>query len=337
MKKNGDDDKGGGKQQQQQQQKPPSPKIVATPATVVTAATVNPLQPVHVVHQHYHHHTTPQHLHATSPLLFDAMCEENFSLAEALIDEDRGLKFVSTVHTNNTVLHAAVIHDAPTKLIKDLLDKGLDPNDRNDMGRSPTYLAARHNVRLSSLKLLVQRGGDLNIRDSYTYTPLMSASYNGGSLTLLQTMIDLGAKLDARDDLGRKPSDWAREGHHEDTAYFLDNVMSSGQKMWQPTKSSETVTPDGGNSPSQPAPIAVHEANDEPDAADVKRAKVRGVNASGQVELKANSPSVEVAAVSNEDEKVESATKLQDSPSSHKQKTIADSLKERNLDPSKHA
>jgi hypothetical protein len=169
----------------------------------------------------------PEHQHLdSSPLLFDALSEANFSLAEALVAENRGLSFISAVHTNNTVLHAAVIANAPTKLIKALVDKGLDPNARNDMGRTPTYLACRHNVRTSTLRLLTENGGDINVRDSYTYTPLMSAAYNGGSLTLLKTMLELGADLKAQDQTNRSIPDFAREGHHEDIAYFLDQVAA---------------------------------------------------------------------------------------------------------------
>ena len=125
-------------------------------------------------------HNTPK-----SPLLFDALSERNFDLAEALIEENRGLQFVSQVHSANTVLHAAVFCDAPTRIIKLLVEKGADVNQGNDvrfaesilawgeeltcdmkMGRTPVYIAARHNVRLETMRYLISVGGDVNQRDN---------------------------------------------------------------------------------------------------------------------------------------------------------------------------
>jgi len=69
--------------------------------------------------------------HHDSPLLFDALFEKNFSLAAALIAENRGLHYISAIHSNNSVLHIAVLNDAPLSLIKELIDRGLDANQRN--------------------------------------------------------------------------------------------------------------------------------------------------------------------------------------------------------------
>jgi len=85
---------------------------------------------VNVVHQ------TPK-----SPLLFDALSEKNFSLAEALIDENRGLKFISAADENNSVLHTAVIHHAPLILIQKLLDKGADPNQPNLVSQAMLHIS----------------------------------------------------------------------------------------------------------------------------------------------------------------------------------------------------
>jgi hypothetical protein len=70
---------------------------------------------------------------ATSALLFDAIMDSQWSVAEGLILEDRGLLFRSRVHDNNTVLQAACVKNAPTHLIELLLSKGLNVGERNDV------------------------------------------------------------------------------------------------------------------------------------------------------------------------------------------------------------
>jgi len=178
------------------------------------------LQKTSVINPSVVAHQTPR-----SPLLFDAFSEHNFSLVEALIEENRGLLFVSHVQSGNTVLHAAVLHDAPTRIIKELVEKGADINRPNDMGRTPVYIAARHNVRIETMRYLISVGGDVNRRDNYEYTPLMASAYNGASLSLVAGLLALGGDMSMVDSQNRKARDWALEGQHGYIATFLDNIM----------------------------------------------------------------------------------------------------------------
>jgi len=168
---------------------------------------------------------SPVHVTPNSPLLFDALYERNFSLAFALAEENRGLLFVSGVESKNTVLHAAVLHDAPTEIVVLLVQKGCDVNARNQMGRTPVYIAARHNVRISTMKFLIKAGGNVNLTDNFSYTPLMASAYNGASLTLVGALLGLGAVIDLRDGHNRNAANWAEEGHHDQISVFLNNIM----------------------------------------------------------------------------------------------------------------
>jgi hypothetical protein len=53
----------------------------------------------------------------------------------------------------------------------------------------------------------------------------MASAYNGASLSLVGVLLQLGANINAEDQAHRKASAWAKEGHHDQIATFLDNIM----------------------------------------------------------------------------------------------------------------
>lgn len=165
-----------------------------------------------------------KHMAPKSPLLFDALSEKKWDLAEALISENHGLKYTSTHHNGVTVLHAAILYQAPTPLIRMLLERGLDPNMPNNWKRTPLYIAARHNVSPEVMHLLLAAGGDLNRRDDFQYTPLMASSYNGASLSLISRMLAMGARVSDVDNYGKRAVDWAAEGNHPEIVAYLSNI-----------------------------------------------------------------------------------------------------------------
>jgi hypothetical protein len=164
-------------------------------------------------------HTAPK-----SPLLFDALNEKNWELAEALVCENHGLLYTSQVHNGNSVLHAAVLNNAPTHLVKMLLEKGADPNLNNGWNRTPVYIGARHNVQPETMRTLAGAGGDVNRIDRFQYTPLMASSYNGASLSLVGALLALGADRMTSDGMGKLAQDWATEGDNPEIATYLGNI-----------------------------------------------------------------------------------------------------------------
>ena len=93
------------------------------------------------------------------------------------------------------------------------------------MGRTPVYIAARHNCKPATMRILIQAGGDLNVEDNYTYSPLMASSYNGAHLSLVGALLALGADIHKKDQMGRRALDWSREGQRGEITTYLDNIM----------------------------------------------------------------------------------------------------------------
>lgn len=91
------------------------------------------------------------------------------------------------------LMYAALYGDAA--LVRDLLDKGADPNARNAEGVTALMWAPPD---LAKTQLLLQRGADPNARSADARTPLLIAAGFTGSSAVLKALIDAGAELNAR-------------------------------------------------------------------------------------------------------------------------------------------
>lgn len=91
-----------------------------------------------------------------------------------------------------------------TSVIKDLLDKGADLNERGvcgardsggDIGVTPLYCAA-HGGHLEAVKLLVSKGADVNaVGMAFHRTPLMATAY-AHHAGIAEFLIENGADVD---------------------------------------------------------------------------------------------------------------------------------------------
>jgi len=76
-----------------------------------------------------------------------------------------------------TYLHRAA-SAGDVKRVKELLEKGADPNTQDEKGRTPLYWAA-YKGRVDVVKLLLERGADPNVKDGDGKTPLDLARAEG--------------------------------------------------------------------------------------------------------------------------------------------------------------
>lgn len=126
----------------------------------------------------------------------------------------------------HTCLHVAMEHGAPIEICEILL-RFVKPNARNVHGRTPTYLAARHDANLAVLDLLVSKGGKLNaIRDMYSFTPLMASCFRRASVNLVGRLLYHGAEPTLCDSHMRTGADWARTFNSE-----LGQRVDNGQTI----------------------------------------------------------------------------------------------------------
>jgi ankyrin repeat protein len=93
-----------------------------------------------------------------------------------------------------TPLHYAALYGSP-EVLEFLLEKGADPNARNQAGTTPLVYAAWSFERT---RLLVEHGAAINIVTNQGITPLLVASAAQGNLGTLRYLLDKGADLRAR-------------------------------------------------------------------------------------------------------------------------------------------
>lgn len=91
--------------------------------------------------------------------------------------------------------------------VKDLLQKGSDPNAQTSCGTRPLLIAAK--MKNSELvRILIANGADVDGRDRSGLTALMSAA-SVGQAKNVEVLIDAGTNLNARDNNGCTALMWA--------------------------------------------------------------------------------------------------------------------------------
>jgi hypothetical protein len=150
-----------------------------------------------------------------------------------------------------------------TDVVKDILDKGADVNERSGCGWGwdPNVTAlscAAYGGHIETVKVLVERGADVNARSSDGWTPLMSAAYVGHA-GIAKLLIERGADVDVA--MARLEK-WSLG---KDSFKFLERLA----KKQQPSRQPETIA----TKPSQEAYPTIKSDVDELPAIKVKHNK----------------------------------------------------------------
>ena len=131
--------------------------------------------------------------------------------------------FIDSLLDGASRLHRAAATQTEHQ-VRDLIQQGADPNQRNWRGETPLHRATIRNPDLDVSRALIDTGADVNARDGKGATPLHRAAHNasGGRSNLL---IEAGASLNARDKAGATPLDYAAESGREE---MLARLVEAG-------------------------------------------------------------------------------------------------------------
>ncbi|MXY85522.1 MAG: hypothetical protein F4Y95_03255 [Chloroflexi bacterium] len=132
---------------------------------------------------------------------------------DALVDASGGIDAKDP--RGRSMLHRAVETPHP-RLVRRLLERGADPNARDQDGRSPLHLIStrgRHvansdQPELSIISYLVQHGAMLELPDRNGWTALHWAAHEGGR-RVIASLVEEGADVSARTNSGETPCDLA--------------------------------------------------------------------------------------------------------------------------------
>ena len=121
-----------------------------------------------------------------------------------------------------TPLHRAAIRNPDLDVSRTLIDAGADVNAQDEKGATPLHCAA-HNPSTGRAHLLIEAGADVGARDNSGATPLHHAAESGHEAMIVR-LVEAGADPNARDQAGRTPLRIAVEkGGHEGTKTLLNH------------------------------------------------------------------------------------------------------------------
>jgi len=131
---------------------------------------------------------------------------------------DKGVNIESKDTLGRTPLHYAVMKHH-FKIAEYLLAKGANVNIQDNTGWSPIHIAAnRDDTQL--LKLLISKGADINIRNNDGWTPLHDAAWRG-SIKAIDILLKVGADVNSLGNSGESPIFYAIDLGHKDAVKFL--------------------------------------------------------------------------------------------------------------------
>jgi len=131
---------------------------------------------------------------------------------------DRLIKKISKKNTKGeTPLHTAAIRGS-SRLVKQLLKMGADPNVQDNAEWSPLHEACNRG-NLSVVKVLKEFGADLNLMGFGRDSPLHDAARNG-HIKVVKYLVRAGVNLNAKNGSGRTP----REEAEVTRLRVLDNI-----------------------------------------------------------------------------------------------------------------
>lgn len=91
--------------------------------------------------------------------------------------------------------------------VKELIEKGVDPNAQTKLGISPLHMAAKKQ-ETEITRLLIANGAEVNAADQNGKTPLMEAASAGQSANA-EVLLSAGANINAMDENGFTALMWA--------------------------------------------------------------------------------------------------------------------------------
>ena len=116
--------------------------------------------------------------------------------------------------------------------IKELLEKGTDPNIRDGSGNTPLHFAASKGC-VEVARLLLEHGADPNAQDKSGKTPLHVAAFNG-HVDVVRLLLEYGADPSIRNRDGKTPLDLARESGHREVVSLIEEWLGQRKRPSRP-------------------------------------------------------------------------------------------------------
>ena len=97
-------------------------------------------------------------------------------------------------HGHTALMRAGL--DGDTETVRELIQQGVDINERDENGRTALMFAAM-NSHYETTQVLLESGADVQAKSKEGGTALMAAAGIGGDLRIVQALLDRGAVVHA--------------------------------------------------------------------------------------------------------------------------------------------
>jgi hypothetical protein len=114
------------------------------------------------------------------------------------------------------------------KKVKELLEKGANPNAKDNYESTPLHYAAQ--VGSSDIAmLLINKGANVNAKSCTGHTPLHVAAISG-NVPVVELLLESGADPNAIDRRGKTPAELAEHNYHEGVAKLIKEYAEGRRK-----------------------------------------------------------------------------------------------------------
>ncbi|AGJ98552.1 Ankyrin repeat domain protein [Wolbachia endosymbiont of Drosophila simulans wNo] len=174
-------------------------------------------------------------------LLHVAIIYSNLKIVRALLEKGIDVNIEGTF--NETPLHGAARVDN-FEIVKALLENGANVNAKGDFGYTPLHLAVEHD-HLEIVKYLIENKADINAKSNFSYTPLHLAVKHG-HLEIVKYLVENKADINVKDKSNTTPLYYAdASGHLETLNAILKNIADINAKDHYDNTLLHTAASDG--------------------------------------------------------------------------------------------
>jgi cytohesin len=164
----------------------------------------------------------PEHVNAIGGFYLTpavaALSGRHFQLAQVL--HRNGSSVQPRGRYENTPLHSAAYY-GDLEMVQVLLEYGVDVNAQSTNHLSPLSFASwGYHDEPGVISLLIERGADPNTRNEEGFT-LLHRALNHRKIKIARVLVEHGASVEVKDDKGRTPLDIASEEHREEIIKLL--------------------------------------------------------------------------------------------------------------------
>ena len=159
--------------------------------------------------------------------LFDAICEGDLKTVELCLKN--GVRVNAKDELGRSPLYIAA-KLGRFEIVKLLLQEGADIHVKSNGGQSVLYIGA-YSGNVEIVKLLHQKGADINAKDKKGWSPLHCAAYHG-HLDIVKYLIENRAWLNPKDQENKTPLDYAITNYKaDDTAKYLKTAVERQEAL----------------------------------------------------------------------------------------------------------